>query len=135
SNVSPRFSSFSILENARAPRAEQEQAMHTDEARIRSRFVVPAGRSKAGALLKRKIPAAAAVLGFLILAGCGGGYRPSASPNKVPYQKSFVQVQVTATAGPSIPISGTVLLSASALYQISPYSFSPTDVTNSAAWT
>src|SRR5439155_25683250 len=51
------------------------------------------------------------------------------------YQKSLAQVQVIAIAGPSVQISGSVLLSASAVYQNSPISFTHTDVTNSAAWT
>jgi hypothetical protein len=111
--------------------------MHTDDARIRNRFVVTAGRPKAGALLNRKILAASVSLGLLVLTGCGGAYqyqnvRP---PSQPPYQESLAQIQVSAIAGPSIQISGTVVLSASAVYQNSPNSFTHTDVTNSAAWT
>ena len=108
--------------------------MKIDDARIRNRFVVTTGRPKAGALLNRKILAASVALGLLIPTGCGGGYQ-NVVPNKRPYQKSLAQVQVITTAGPSIQISGTVLVSASAVYQISPNSFTHTDVTNSAAWT
>jgi hypothetical protein len=109
--------------------------MHTEDARIRNRFVVTAGRPKAGALLNRKILAASVALGLLIPTGCGGGYQNVRPPNQSPYQKSLAQVQVTATGVPSLQISGTVLLSASAVYQNSPNSFTHTDVTNSAAWT
>jgi len=74
-------------------------------------------------------------LGFLVLNGCGGGYQNVKPPTKPPYEKSFTQVQVFASAGPSIPTGGTVLVSASAVYQISPTSFTNTDVTKSATWT
>ena len=109
--------------------------MHTEDARIRNRFEVTAGRPKAGALLNRKILAASVALGFLTLTGCGGGYQNVSPPNQPPYQKSLAQVQVSSTASPSIQISGTVLVSASAVYQNSPNSFTHTDVTTSAAWT
>jgi len=109
--------------------------MQTEDARIRNRFVVTAGRPKAGALLNRKILAASMALGLSTLTGCGGGYQNVSPPNKPPYQKSLAQVQVIAIAGPSVQISGSVLLSASAVYQNSPNSFTHTDVTNSAAWT
>jgi hypothetical protein len=111
--------------------------MHIEDPRIRNRFVVTAGRTKAGALLNRKILAASVSIGLLILTGCGGAYQyqNARPPNQPPYQKSLAQVQVIAIAGPSIQISGTVLLSASAVYQNSPNSFTQTDVTNSAAWT
>jgi hypothetical protein len=108
--------------------------MQTEDARIRNTFVVTAGRPKAGALLNRKILAALGALGLLILTGCGGGYQDGA-PNKPPYQKSLAQIQLNVIAGPSIQISGTVLVSASAVYQNSPTSFTSTDVTNSATWT
>ena len=108
--------------------------MRTEDARIRSRFVGTAGRPKGGALLNRKILAASVPLGLIILGGCGGGYQ-NVAPNEPPYQKSLAQVQVIGTGAPSIQISGTVLLSASAMYQNSPTSFTSTDVTNSAAWT
>jgi hypothetical protein len=111
--------------------------MRTEDARIRNVFVVTAGRPKSGALLTRKILAASVSVGLLILTGCGGAYQyqNARPPNQPPYQKSLAQVQVNAIAGPSIQISGTVVLSASAVYQNSPNSFTHTDVTNSAAWT
>jgi len=74
-------------------------------------------------------------LGLLVLAGCGGGYQNAKPSNKPPYQKSFVQLQVFAPSpGPSIPINGTVLVTASAVYQTSTNSYTNTDVTNSATW-
>jgi hypothetical protein len=107
--------------------------MHSEDTRIRNRFAVTAGRPKAGALLNRGILAASVALGLLILSGCGGGYQ-NVAPNKPPYQKSLAQVQVSSTELPSIQISGSVLLSASAVYQNSPNSFTNTDVTKSATW-
>jgi hypothetical protein len=108
--------------------------MHTDDARIRNRFLVIAGRPKTASSPNHKVLATLVALEFLVLTGCGGGYQ-NLAPNKPPYQKSLAQVQVIATAGPSIQISGTVLVSASAVYQNSPTSFTSTDVTNSATWT
>jgi hypothetical protein len=83
-----------------------------------------------------KVLAALGVLGLLILGGCGGAYQyqNAKPPNQPPYEKSFAQVQVFAPAGPSIPTGGTVLVSASAVYQVSPNSFTNTDVTKSATW-
>jgi hypothetical protein len=87
----------------------------------------------------KKIFAAVAFLALLVLSACGGGYQyvkpPTGSPTEPPYEKSFTQVQVFASAGPAIPKGGTVLVSASAVYQISPNSFANTDVTKSATWT
>ena len=87
----------------------------------------------------KKIFAAVAFLALLVLSACGGGYQyvkpPTGSQTEPPYEKSFTQVQVFASAGPAIPKGGTVLVSASAVYQISPNSFANTDVTNSATWT
>jgi hypothetical protein len=111
---------------------EEEQAMYSDDARIRNRFMVTADRSKADALLNRKILAASAFVGLLILTSCGGGYQ---NVNQSRFQKSLAQIQVITSGGPSIQIAGTVVLSASAVYQISPNSFSNTDVTKSATWT
>jgi hypothetical protein len=107
--------------------------MHSEDTRIRNRFAVTAGRPKAGALLNRKILAASVALGLLTLTGCGGSYQ-NVAPNKPPYQKSLAQVQVIATAVPSIQISGIVRLYANAGYQDSPNSVTYTDVTNSATW-
>ena len=109
--------------------------MDIEDARIRNRFVVTAGRPKTAALPNRKTLAASVALGLLIPLGCGGGYQNINPENKPPYQKSLAQIQVFAPAGPSIPTGGTVLVSASAVYQISPNSFTNTDVTKSAAWT
>src|SRR4051794_17992489 len=97
---------------------EQEEAMHTDDAKVKKRFAT-AGWPKAGALLNWKILAASVSVGLLILTGCGGAYQyqNARPPNQPPYQKSLAQVQVNAIAGPSIQISGTVVLSASAVYQ------------------
>src|SRR6478672_2429007 len=87
----------------------------------------------------KKIFAAVAFLALLVLSACGGGYQyvkpPTGSQTEPPYEKSFTQVQVFASAGPAIPKGGTVLVSASAVYQISPNSFANTDVTKSATWT
>ncbi len=82
----------------------------------------------------QKVLTAVASLALLVLTGCGGGYQNVRPSNKPPYQKSFAQLQVIAPLGPSILINGTVLVSASAVYQVSPSSFTFTDVTNSAAW-
>ena len=109
--------------------------MYSDDARIRNTFMVTADRSKADALLNRKILAASVFVGLLILTSCGGGYQNVSSPNQPPFQKSLAQIQVITSGGPSIQIAGTVVLSASAVYQISPNSFSNTDVTKSATWT
>ena len=106
--------------------------MHTQETRIRNRFVVTAGRPKTGSSSNHKVLATFVAFGCLILTGCGGGYQDVAAKK---YQKFLAQVQVIATAGPSIQISGTVLLSATAVYQNSATSFTATDVTNSATWT
>ena len=84
-----------------------------------------------------KVLAALGVLGLLILGGgCGGAYQyqNAKPPNQPPYEKSFTQLQVFAPAGPSIPTGGAVLLSASAVYQVSPNSFTNTDVTKSVTW-
>ncbi len=107
--------------------------MHT----VGNRFLVTAGRPKTGSSPNHKVLAILVLLGFLVLAGCGGAYQyqNTRPPNQPPYQESLAQVQVVALAGPSIQISGTVLVSASAVYQTSPNSFRHTDVTNSATWT
>jgi len=99
--------------------------------------VVITDTAKAASSPNHKVLTALVAFGLLILTGCGGGYQyqNARAPNKPPYQKSLAQVQVSAIAGPSIQISGSVLLSASAVYQNSPSSFTHTDVTNSAAWT
>lgn len=109
--------------------------MRTEGARIRNRFVVTVGRPKAAALLNRKIQAASVALGLLITIGCGGGYQNVSPPNQSPFQKSLAQIQVITIGGPSVQIGATVILSASAVYQISPSSFANTDVTKSATWT
>jgi hypothetical protein len=99
-------------------------------------FAVTSDAAKTGSSPGHKVLAALAALGLLILGGgCGGGYQNVTPPDKPPYQKSFAQVQVFAPAGPSIATGGTVLVSASAVYQISPNSFTNMDVTHSAAWT
>lgn len=108
--------------------------MHAEEARIRRRFGVRAGPPKSGALFNREILAASVALGVLISTGCGGAYQSVKPPNKAPYQESLAQIQVIATAVPSIQIGNTVLLYASAGYQDSPNSITYKDVTNSATW-
>jgi hypothetical protein len=96
--------------------------------------VVIIDAAKAASLTYHKVLAAFVVLGFLTLTGCGGGYQ-NLPQNKPPYQKSLAQIQVITNAGPSVQIASTVVLSASAVYQISPNSFANTDVTKSATWT
>jgi hypothetical protein len=98
-------------------------------------FAVTSDAAKTGSSPSHKVFAAIVGLGFLVFTGCGGGYQNARPSTKPPYQKSLAQVQVTAIAGRSIQISGTVLVSASAVYQNSPTSFASMDVTNSAAWT
>jgi hypothetical protein len=89
--------------------------------------------SKTPAPTNHKVLSTFVVLGFLILTSCGGGSQ--SPPNQPPFQKSLAQIQVITIAGPSVQIAGTVVLSASAVYQISPNSFANTDVTKSATWT
>jgi hypothetical protein len=91
--------------------------------------------AKTGSSCNLKVLAALAVSGLLVLGGCGGDYQNIKPQNKPPYQKYLAQLQVFAPTGPSIPTGGTVLVSASAVYQVSPNSFTNTDVTSSAAWT
>ena len=95
--------------------------------------VVITDTAKAASSPNHKVLTALVAFGFLILTGCGGGYQNVRPPNQP--QNTLVQVQVIATASPSIQISGTVPLSASAGYQNSSNSFTSTDVTNSASWT
>src|SRR5258708_6044916 len=98
-------------------------------------FAVTSDAAKTGSSPSHKVFAAIVGLGFLVFTGCGEGYQNARPSTKPPYQRSLAQVQVTAIAGRSIQISGTVLVSASAVYQNSPTSFASMDVTNSAAWT
>src|SRR5438105_15637074 len=64
-----------------------------------------------------KVLATFLVLGLLFLISCGGGYQNASPPNQPPFQKSLAQIQVITIAGPSVPIAGTVALSASSVYQ------------------
>jgi trimeric autotransporter adhesin len=107
--------------------------MHTDDAAVKNRFAT-AGRPNAVALLNRKILVASVFVGLLIVTSCGGGYQNVTPPSQPPFQRSLAQIQIFTSGGPSIQIAGTVVLSASAVYQISPNSFANTDVTKSATW-
>jgi hypothetical protein len=90
--------------------------------------------AKTGPPPNPKVLAAMVFLGFLVFTGCGGGYQNARPPNQPPNQNSLAQIQVIASAVPSIQISDTVRLYASAGYQNSPNSVTYTDVTNSATW-
>jgi len=96
-------------------------------------LVATTDAAKTGASANQKF-LAVVLMAFLVVTGCGGGYQNVKSSNKPPYQKPLAEIQVIATALPSIQISGTVRLYASAGYQDSPNSITYTDVTNSATW-